>query len=235
MKDDDTLERAMQALRDGMDGSNASAHRTRAQILARLQQSARRRRRAGLVLLPMAAAFTVTAAWGAVTGQLIHWVERVIGRPPVHLPSVERAPPIPTGPTRTSPTASAESTIEPAPQVDPDEERGLAAASSGVAPQSSTSPPVSRTISDREQSLYAAAHRAHFVAQDAASALRGWAAYLAAYPDGRFALEARYNRAISLVRLGRRSEARAALEPFASGDTGGYRQREARELLDALR
>jgi hypothetical protein len=37
-----------------------------------------------------------------------------------------------------------------------------------------------------------------------------------------------------LVRLGRRDEARAALTPFASGELGGYRQAEARELLTAF-
>ena len=88
--------------------------------------------------------------------------------------------------------------------------------------------------SAREQALYEAAHRAHFVEQAPASALRAWDAYLAQYPHGRFALEARYNRAISLVRLERRAEARAALTPFANGAAGGYRRDEARELLDAL-
>jgi TolA-binding protein len=85
-----------------------------------------------------------------------------------------------------------------------------------------------------EEDLYATAHRAHFVSHDPAAALAAWDAYLASYPRGRFALEARYNRALSLVRLGRTGEARVALAPFADGSLGGYRQREARELLDAL-
>jgi hypothetical protein len=82
--------------------------------------------------------------------------------------------------------------------------------------------------------LFADAQRAHFVARDPEAALRGWNAYLAAYPNGRFALEARYNRALTLVRLGRGAEARAALTPFAGGATGGYRQQEARALLDVV-
>jgi hypothetical protein len=85
-----------------------------------------------------------------------------------------------------------------------------------------------------EESLYATAHRAHFVDHDPSRALASWDAYLAAYPHGRFALEAQYNRALSLVRLGRTGDARAALVPFADGTIGGYRQREARELIDAL-
>jgi hypothetical protein len=60
---------------------------------------------------------------------------------------------------------------------------------------------------------------------------RAWDAYLAAYPHGRFELEARYNRATTLLRIGRDDEARAALLPFAKG---AYRAREARLLLEAL-
>jgi hypothetical protein len=82
--------------------------------------------------------------------------------------------------------------------------------------------------------LYAEAHRAHFVDRDPAAALRAWDAYLAARPDGVLAPEARYNRALTLVRLGRRDEAREALRPFAAGEMGGYRQKDAAALLDAL-
>jgi TolA-binding protein len=104
-----------------------------------------------------------------------------------------------------------------------------------VLPSSSpNAPKKTPPISTAEQSLYAKAHQAHFVDHDPAAALQGWEAYLAAYPDGRFSLEARYNRGICLVRLGRRSEARQALAPFAEGTYAGYRQHEARELLDAL-
>jgi hypothetical protein len=63
--------------------------------------------------------------------------------------------------------------------------------------------------------------------------LAAWDAYLATYPRGRFALEARHNRALSLFRLGRTVGGRAALAPFADGSLGGYREREARELDDA--
>jgi hypothetical protein len=37
-----------------------------------------------------------------------------------------------------------------------------------------------------------------------------------------------------LVRLGRRDEARLALQPFAEGAFGDYRKREATRLLDQL-
>ena len=81
--------------------------------------------------------------------------------------------------------------------------------------------------------LYAAAHRAHFVDRDPAAALIAWDAYLAAAPEGTLAPEARYNRGVTLVRLGRYDDARRALAPFAA-DTGGYRAREAKRLIDVM-
>jgi hypothetical protein len=89
-------------------------------------------------------------------------------------------------------------------------------------------------VSDRAHELYRVAHRSHFVDQDFIAALRAWDAYLDAAPSGRFVLEARYNRALCLVRLGRTSDARAALTPFAEGKFGGYRREEARSLIDAM-
>ena len=84
--------------------------------------------------------------------------------------------------------------------------------------------------------LYKHAYRLHFTEQRYAAALAAWDEYLRAAPAGRLVVEARYNRAIALARLGRRAEAEAALTPFARGEvSGGYRAREARELLDALR
>jgi len=83
--------------------------------------------------------------------------------------------------------------------------------------------------------LYREAHRAHFTLRDYAAALGLWQRYLASFPRGIFALEAGYNRAICLVRLGHRAEAAAALRPFAEGQVqGGYRRDEARALLEAL-
>jgi hypothetical protein len=82
--------------------------------------------------------------------------------------------------------------------------------------------------------LFAEAHRLHFIDRDPARALAAWDRYLAAAPEGRFAPEARYNRALALVRLGRHAEARAELAPFARGAYGSYRRDEAKALLDAL-
>lgn len=86
-----------------------------------------------------------------------------------------------------------------------------------------------------ELALYREAHRAHFDRHDCQAAVLGWERYLAEAPQGRFTLEARYNRALCLVRIGRHREAAAALTPFAEGFYGDYRRADARALLDALK
>jgi TolA-binding protein len=85
-----------------------------------------------------------------------------------------------------------------------------------------------------QHELYRAAHQAHFGTRNCAAALRAWDEYLSLAPTGRFSAEAQYNRALCLVRLGRGGDAAIALTPFARGAYGSYRQREARELLEAL-
>lgn len=77
------------------------------------------------------------------------------------------------------------------------------------------------------------AYRVHS-ARDASQSVRAWDTYLAAHPTGRFVPEARYARAMSLVRAGRRSDARAALQPFAAAPAGSYRQADAARVLRAL-
>lgn len=47
-------------------------------------------------------------------------------------------------------------------------------------------------------------------------------------------LEAKYNRALVLVRLERYAEARTALAPFAA-TSSTYRNAEAKKILDAIR
>jgi len=71
---------------------------------------------------------------------------------------------------------------------------------------------------------------------DATATLAAWDAYLAAHPTGTLAVEARYNRALTLVRLRRWADARAALAPFVDATVAprGYRQAEASALADAI-
>jgi hypothetical protein len=277
MSDDDLLTEAMRALRESSDGEDrarspqepgasgvATAGQTRARILVRAQERTRQRRRVVFGLMPLAAALIVSTAWGAVTGRLPRWLDRVTGRAPsetsapvgsIAAPLATVAPATPA-PTVTAFEGSAQvaagsaQVVPSSAQVVPSSAQVVPSSAPTSAAQPVTAPAVAvpssvpssavtaartaQAVSAQEQRVYGDAHRAHFVVRDPADALRGWDAYLAAYPDGRFALEARYNRAISLVRLGRRAEARAALAPFAEGKHQGYRQTEARELLDAL-
>ena len=79
------------------------------------------------------------------------------------------------------------------------------------------------------------AHQLHFRGGDASAVLAAWDVYLAKFPSGTLAPEARYDRALVLVKLARWNEARAALAPFANAKPGSYRQREATEILSAIR
>ena len=250
----DPLTRAASALRDSYDGASGDAMVTRARVLARAALRRKRRRSVALVLLPLAAAFVMSSAWAAVTGRfpdLAALLRRappaatrpVVGGAPTHARDPVEEVPVPVASTPVAPAASAPritpaASIETAPR-DPIAPAGEPPVSARRAlPSGQASRPSGQAAADAatdvEESLYADAHKAHFVARDPVAALRGWDAYLRTYPDGRFALEARYNRALTLVRLGQVAEARAALAPFADGLTGGYRQREARALLDVL-
>jgi TolA-binding protein len=86
---------------------------------------------------------------------------------------------------------------------------------------------------DPELSTFRTAHELHVQSQPRA-AIDAYAAYLRAYPHGRFVPEARYNTALDWIKLGDTQAARKALEPFAEGAYDGYRQREAQQLLEAL-
>jgi hypothetical protein len=235
----DPLTRAARALREANDGSSPDAASTRRRILGASVLRKKRRRIFVAVWMPLAAVLVVSSAWAAVTGQLPRLVAWLRGPP--HAPAMAAPRPRP-------PIDPIESTSPTAPPVAPptnESPRASASTASSATPApaspapSTTAPRLRRDRDhdhdhDREEGLYTAAHHAHFADRDPAAALTAWDAYLAAYPDGRFAPEARYNRALTLVRLGRTDEARAALEPFADGRNHGYRQTEARTLLDAL-
>jgi hypothetical protein len=84
---------------------------------------------------------------------------------------------------------------------------------------------------DGERRAYEKAHRAHFFADAPEPALVAWDQYLAAFPRGTFAPEARYNRALCLVRLGRLAAAAHALDAFVAARPASYRQHEACLLI----
>ena len=65
-------------------------------------------------------------------------------------------------------------------------------------------------------------------------ALQAWDDFLRVAGQSPLVPEARYNRALALLRDRQYVQARQALEPFAEGTYGTFRRREARTLLDEL-
>ena len=82
--------------------------------------------------------------------------------------------------------------------------------------------------------LYEKAHRLHFHEGQSAGALRLWDAYIEQFPAGRFLPEARFNRAVCLVRLGDLERARAALEQIVAERAANYPTEQAHGLLARL-
>ena len=185
----------------------ADGRATRARVLVAAGTQARRRgflRRTVLGLAVVAlVALSGSAAWTA----LGRWRAKLADQAAVELPA--RAPILRA--EVASPVVAARDV--PAPVIS----SSIASAAAG---------------DDGEARAYGRAHAAHFEANEPGAALALWDRYLVRYPHGTFAPEARFNRALCLLRVGRRDEALEALRPFAAGAYGGYRQREAATLID---
>jgi len=259
---EDPLAEATRALRETEEISEFEARATRARVMTGLHQTRVRRRTRLAFLLPIAASFVAVSAWGAASGKarrVLEDIERMVGvsvntssstkattsrrsaaplreaAPSLPASSVtaESLPSVPSeagiaGPPRAAPSAPSATPSAPhAPSA------LVNASAPRATPNASASPSRSEGV-DPTLALYRIAHKAHFVDRDPARALAAWDAYLSAAPNGAFAPEARYNRALSLVRLSRRADARSALAPFANGAYGGYRKAEARALLERI-
>lgn len=248
----DLLERAARALREETAAQAEGNQFARARVLASLHKARVRRHKRFVFFGPLGLVFAAASAWGMASGRVPELVREVAAqlgftsapteptskpaparRPPpsAPAPAVEAAP-LPSEPDASTPQPDATPeaplpTESKPPRVRPRRADGRAPAPRRAAP--SLPPP-----DDPGHALYRAAHQAHFVDRDPARALEGWEAYLAKTRGGRFALEARYNRALCLIRLGQHERAEAALAPFASGAHGDYRHDDATRLLDAL-
>lgn len=247
---DDTFSRAARVVRETYDGQSDRAAVTRRGLLLR-EEKERTRRRVVAYVLPLVAVLVFSTAWAAVSGRL-PWRPKPFPTAHRSIPAMSsgvpalRVTPAAPAPGLVNPSPSPAATTPPVAPSAPTATARLIASDEGDVPttpartsarQRSTAHSLLAPIpsaTDAEGELFEGAYRAHFVDHDPARALEGWDAYLKAYPNGRFALEARYNRAIALVRLDRRDEARSALAPFADGTYGSYRQREAGELLEVL-
>ena len=238
---DDRLARATRALREQHEGSSPEAEATRARVLSaldgarvlKLADHARPRRAAWLALL--AATMAVATAWGATEGRLGAFWGRLGG-------ASEQGKPVSPA-TRTSASAPAvgfpagDDALEASAAPPP----GTAAVVAEAPPTEPSAPPaptstkrIPASAEADADTLYERAHRLQSSGADLAAAVSAWDAYLSRAPNGSFCLEARFDRAIDLVHLGRTSQARTALEPFARGDYGAYRRADARALLATL-
>jgi tetratricopeptide (TPR) repeat protein len=157
--------------------------------------------------------------------------ESVVEEPIAAQPVVAEPAPLAPANTRTR-TRSATSTRPPATSAEePTREKDEAVTEAGSAQAVAEAEP---TGPSRDVTLYKTAHELHFGAQRYDEALRAWESYLA-LPSPTFTLEARYNRALCLLKLGHFEEARAALRPFAEGRVlGSYRRDQASRLIQAL-
>ncbi|RYZ03157.1 MAG: tetratricopeptide repeat protein [Myxococcales bacterium] len=231
---EDLLKAATRALQEETDSDSADGRFTRARVMASLHQSKVKRRTRLAFVLPIAACLAAGTAWAGATGRLpavFHAISEAV-----------RFEPRPAAPAAKSGHPAAKKRVEapaPLPAADapppaaPPEAEPAPPTKVAPAPSSKPAPSSSGALADRDGDLYRLAHEAHFSGHDYARALPAWEAYLRAAPSGRLATEARYNRAICLLRLGRTEEARTALKPFALGALG-YRQTEAQQLLNEL-
>ncbi len=249
---DDLLKEATQALRDEAAEASPGGNFTRARVLASLHQTRVKRR---TLVMPLVALSAAATAWGAANGALPRIVavisqalgskasqEAVTSKRTFHGPSGSvrvHSPANPSVSVSSRSPAQVAPTVQAAPvvvdvaiprELTAKQQRELARSTALKATPNSGSRAV---FSDADGDLYRSAHTKHFAERDYASALVAWDEYLQATPNGRLTLEARYNRSLCLLRLGREAEARTALEPFASGKLG-YREKEARELLEEL-
>jgi hypothetical protein len=219
----DLLARATRELRHA-----PVSHERALLTLARVAHRPRgRARRWVALLLPIAATLVALGAWA---GTARHRSRAGLGAATAANVSAGHARPVRKG-VEVLPPPAATSAPVPAPTTVPTTTPARRAAAPVAPPPAH---PTTVAPKPDPDALYRAAFEA-FRDHDDARALRGWDAYLAAAgASGRFAPEARFNRALTLVHLGRKDEAREALGPFAHGDYGAYRRDEARALLDRL-
>jgi hypothetical protein len=255
---------ALRALGDDRDDAAASA--TRLRIRDSLARGHALRRHAAMfsvlaVLLVASGAWALTSGrverWIAPAAQapavLPDVNEPVVTRPAPHVtvsvPDASEPAATPPAPhitmsvpdvsepavTPTAPHVARAPDVVAAPEVGPSAARVVASAPHAAEPRATASHDADTGESEAE-ALYRAAHELHFHGDDVPAALAAWDAYLAASPHGAFAIEARYNRALCLVKLGRLAEARTALAPFAAGEVApaGYRRDEAARLIERI-
>ncbi len=229
---------------------------TRRRILASVERRRPQHRRRVALLLAALTLGTGTLSWAATTGRLRPVLARLgldaptpsvaPARSPIERVLRPRGGAVALAPDPRSPVVVE---VTPTPVV---ESAPAVAVAAEVAPAVTppilprrrlvrSAPPRSAVVAAATATTAAAtaafarADRLHRSGADVA-ALAAWDDYLTAHATGTLTIEARYNRALVLVRLRRWAQAKAALAPFAAGAVQpiGYRQADARALLEAI-
>lgn len=250
---DDLLSKMTRALAEEHDGATAVPGTTRARVVRTLAERKPRRRKWRAIGIPVLALFGGSTAWAAATGHLPTAVERVVSvfiggaedgevasvPAPAKKPGKWIAPP---GPVE-EPAAPIEEEVAEE-EATHAEDRIAEAAPVPLAPSTMNPTPSLNKPAKKAAELppedhtdllsYQAAHRAHFQQGDCAAAIQGYRKYLKEQPGGTFALEAKYNLGVCLIRMGKAAEAKRLLRPFADGVYGNYRRQKSQELIDAL-
>ena len=244
---DDILSRATLALRDGQGDDDGESERngrpTLTRVLRTVQRSRRRRRAMWIVGLQLAFGGLAVGAWAVRSGGVATLKRRFLSddvparsapvarvadrRPALEPPVVDQTvTPVAAAPQPVAPAARpvAPALLAPAPQ-----RKQSAKDRKRVEVASASAAPIQPVLTAAD--LYERAHQAHFVRRDFRAALELWNRYVALGGAAPLVAEARFNRAIALLQLGRPAAAAADLRPFADGDYGAYRREEARTLL----
>lgn len=226
---DEVLDAVIHAYREEHSGASLDVRAVRRRLVAKLLVRQRRRATRLRFVVPLAATFFGSVAL-AGTQRSLPGLERVREWLGVTAGDARPAP----GPDERAPRVIAATRAPAAPPI-----AAPASAPEKVSledlPLGPPAPAPAHSAPDAlrpDLARYAAAHRLHFHGGDPARALEAWSAYLAHHPGGVFVPEARFNRASCLLRLGRRSEARAVLRDIERAG-GSYAER-AREVIEAL-
>jgi hypothetical protein len=248
----DPLLAAIGAYREEHTGSAVRVAVVRRRVLAGASQKRERRAKLLRFMLPIAATFVASAALAATEPGRAR-VQQAIDRLELMLSDEPRRPTPPVRGTRATgdrhdaaprTPESSETSPDPAPQVvtldelppvSPDASTidGAAAVPPSAHPDSTGTLPSVPALPDADLLAYQRAHVLHFRGAPPKAALAAWDAYLAAFPQGTFAPEARLNRAVCLARLGKARDAKSALTEIAD-DEGAYGRARATPLLEAL-
>lgn len=259
----DSLKSALSAFRAETHGRSEHADAGLERLLAGAEARKVRRLPLAVKWLPLAAALAASSAWAALgtdraVGLVGHVTDLTAHPTLVQAPVVQRAasvpapapidpapspvvgtPDAPPSPTSLPVVARAASTTRAMPhatsEAGPESVLSPPPRAESVAPPAPPPAPVDEQADARAADTrdFKTAYRSHDTGSPAAS-IEAFDKYLAAHPAGRFVPEARYARAVALVRAGRTAEARRALAAFADAPAGSYRRDDAARVLRTL-